>query len=147
MKPTVRGFSGPYRWLSNFWIEPDKTFVEYEYQRAKGATFEDRKRFEAVWDAGKMTPKIAKGMGRKVTLREDWEDVKVNIMLFYVTKKFKDHEDLRILLQLTGDARLEETNTWGDTYWGVCGGRGLNMLGEILMQVRAECNALQSEAV
>ncbi len=32
----------------------------------------------------------------------------------------------------------EETNTWHDTYWGVCNGVGKNMLGIQLMRVRAE---------
>lgn len=41
-------------------------------------------------------------------------------------------------LLATGTRYLEETNTWGDTYWGVCEGKGLNMLGKTLMQVRDE---------
>lgn len=143
VKSPIRGFSGPYHFLSNFWIETDATFVEFEYQRAKCATFEERQWFDSYRGVCCLNPAKAKAMGSKVTLREDWEDVKINIMLFYVTKKFKDHEDLRLLLEFTGDAHLEETNIWGDTYWGVCRGKGLNMLGEILMQVRSECNALQ----
>lgn len=129
----IRGFSGPYHFLSNFYIEPDGTCVEVEFQRAKCATFADR---ALIPDS--MAPGRAKQIGQLVTIREDWEDVKVNIMLFYVTKKFRDHEDLRILLQLTGTAHLEETNHWGDTFWGVCKGQGLNILGDILMQVRSE---------
>ena len=31
---------------------------------------------------------------------------------------------------------IVEENVWNDTYWGVCRGRGLNKLGEILMVVR-----------
>jgi predicted NAD-dependent protein-ADP-ribosyltransferase YbiA (DUF1768 family) len=30
-----------------------------------------------------------------------------------------------------------EGNSWGDTYWGVCKGKGQNKLGHILMQVRS----------
>lgn len=132
----IKGFTGPYAWLSNFYIEPDGTTVEFEYQRAKCADFSDRGLFDL---AGRQFPPAkAKKLGRTVKIREDWEDVKVNIMLFYVTKKFRDHEDLRILLQLTGKAHLEETNWWGDQFWGVCKGVGLNILGDILMQVRRE---------
>jgi ribA/ribD-fused uncharacterized protein len=142
MKPPVRGFTGPYAWLSNFHIEPDGSFVEYEYQRAKCADWDDRAKFDTLFEKGTLNPKQAKAIGRKVKIRDDWEDKKVEIMLFYVQKKFRDHEDLRILLQLTGDAHLEETNWWGDTYWGVCKGVGLNVLGDILMMVRSELPTL-----
>jgi predicted NAD-dependent protein-ADP-ribosyltransferase YbiA (DUF1768 family) len=40
------------------------------------------------------------------------------------------------MLVSTDDRELIEGNTWGDTYWGVCGGRGKNMLGKLLMEVR-----------
>lgn len=33
---------------------------------------------------------------------------------------------------------IEEGNTWGDTYWGICKGKGENHLGKIIMQVRNE---------
>ncbi len=48
---------------------------------------------------------------------------------------------LRERLLATGDQTLIEGNTWGDTYWGVCRGVGLNNLGTLLMQVREECRA------
>lgn len=35
-------------------------------------------------------------------------------------------------------AQLIEGNHWGDTYWGVCYGQGLNHLGKTLARVRAE---------
>ena len=39
---------------------------------------------------------------------------------------------------INGEEYLEEGNTWHDTYWGVCNGKGKNKLGKILMQVREE---------
>jgi ribA/ribD-fused uncharacterized protein len=134
----IYGFTGSYGYLSNFYIEPDRTFVEYEYQRAKCAGFAGRDKFDALFKLGKLTPKMAKAIGRKVQIRDDWEDVKLEIMLFYVSKKFKDHPTLAALLKQTRTLHLEETNWWGDTFWGVCNGRGFNALGEILMQVRGE---------
>ena len=44
---------------------------------------------------------------------------------------------LREKLLATGDAELVEENTWGDTFWGVCNGRRENMLGTLLMDIRA----------
>ena len=38
----------------------------------------------------------------------------------------------------TGNQELVEGNTWNDTYWGRCKGRGSNHLGKILMRIREE---------
>ena len=75
-------------------------------------------------------------MGREVTLRKDWELVKVNIMSELVLQKFARHPELCESLAMTGDEDLEEGNTWGDRYWGTVNGKGNNMLGKILMRVR-----------
>jgi predicted NAD-dependent protein-ADP-ribosyltransferase YbiA (DUF1768 family) len=38
----------------------------------------------------------------------------------------------------TGNCQLIEGNYWGDTFWGVCKGKGENWLGKLLMEIRAE---------
>jgi predicted NAD-dependent protein-ADP-ribosyltransferase YbiA (DUF1768 family) len=58
-------------------------------------------------------------------------------MLDALRDKFSDPE-LRAKLLATGDEFLVEGNHWGDTYWGVCNGKGRNMLGSLLMKVREE---------
>ena len=126
----VRGFTGPYRYLSNFFIEPDGSHVEGEFQAAKAA---DPTKSEFIKT---LTPRQAKGAGRRVVLRPDWEEVKVDIMFQLVNQKFKDSPMLRNWLKDTKSLYLEETNWWGDTFWGVCQGQGLNTLGVILMEVR-----------
>lgn len=75
-----------------------------------------------------------------VDLRSDWEAVKVTVMEEIVRAKFTQNEDLKWRLLTTGDACLEEGNTWHDTFWGVDAktGEGLNHLGRILMKVRDE---------
>lgn len=83
------------------------------------------------------TPGQAKKLGQGVSLRPDWESVKVDLMRTFVRKKF-ENPFLRPLLLATGDAELVEGNTWNDTFWGVCRGRGQNWLGRILMEVRDE---------
>ena len=57
-----------------------------------------------------------------------------------VKEKFTQHEDLKRRLLETGDEELQEGNNWYDTYWGVDihTGKGLNMLGKILMRIREE---------
>ena len=32
----------------------------------------------------------------------------------------------------------EKQVAWGDRFWGVCSGRGQNMLGRILMEIRKD---------
>ena len=46
--------------------------------------------------------------------------------------------ELREQLLATGEAQLIEGNTWNDTFWGVCKGKGQNWLGRILVEVREE---------
>jgi predicted NAD-dependent protein-ADP-ribosyltransferase YbiA (DUF1768 family) len=53
-----------------------------------------------------------------------------------VKAKFDQHDDLRLKLIETGAALLVEGNTWSDRYWGRCEGKGLNVLGSILMELR-----------
>ncbi|MCM2370700.1 NADAR family protein [Aporhodopirellula aestuarii] len=84
------------------------------------------------------SPMLAAKMGRdrKRTLRKDWESAKVNVMREALTAKFTQHEDLRKLLLGTGDAKIIE-HTTNDDYWGDGGdGRGKNMLGRLLVELR-----------
>lgn len=128
----IDSFSGEYRWLSNFYIEPDGTHVEGEYQQAKCRDSEERAAFVGL------PPWRAKKLGKRVALRADWEQVKYHVMEVLVWRKFADHAELREKLLATGGARLVEGNYWGDQVWGQCRGKGTNWLGEILMTVRKE---------
>ena len=60
------------------------------------------------------------------------------LMLDILRLKFAPDSPLTKHLLATGGAPLSEGNQWGDRYWGVCNGAGLNGLGELLMQVREE---------
>lgn len=138
-RPGIYGFDGPYRFLSNFYIEPDGTHVEGHYQEAKCAEAHQRALFHPnTCTTPFHPPAFCKGLGQKVKIRPDWEQVKVEIMFFHVAKKFRDHPSLKLQLMETGHLYLEETNTWDDTFWGVCRGRGQNVLGHILMDIRSE---------
>lgn len=85
------------------------------------------------------SPMVAARMGRarKRPLRPDWDEVKDEVMLRAVLRKFESNPDLASILLSTGDETLVEKTT-NDYYWG-CGtdGTGQNKLGQILMQVRA----------
>jgi N-glycosidase YbiA len=78
------------------------------------------------------------GRDRKRPLRADWEEVKDDVMRKAVCAKFKQHPRLAAMLFETGDAEIVE-HTDNDAYWGDGGdGKGVNRLGQILMEVRAE---------
>ena len=78
------------------------------------------------------------GRSREHPLRSDWEEVKDDVMRTAVRAKFTQHEDLRAILLSTEDVRIVE-HTNRDNYWGDGGdGSGKNMLGRILMEIRAE---------
>ncbi|MBB3210545.1 hypothetical protein FHS27_006392 [Rhodopirellula rubra] len=107
--------------------------VEHYFQAQKfaGSDHEERIRVSR-------TPKEAKNLGqtRKLPVRPDWEDVKVDVMRNALTAKFTTHSDLRDALLATGDEELVE-NAPTDYFWG-CGkhGGGQNMLGKLLMETR-----------
>ena len=76
------------------------------------------------------------GRDRSRPLRAGWEDVKLAIMREAVLAKFQQHDDLWKILRDTGNSLIVE-HTKNDSYWGDGGdGRGQNMLGKILMEVR-----------
>ena len=146
-KYAILGFRATYRFLSNFYVEPDGSHVEGEYQRAKCARFEQRKLFHQFHDDCKpfLDPSQCKPLGNQVEIRPDWESdgksglpIKVEIMQFYVAKKFRDHPSLAEQLRATRGFYLEETNIWGDVFYGVDATtrKGQNVLGHILMEIR-----------
>lgn len=142
MTEPILGFFGPYRFLSNFeyadiWMEGAVyPTTEHAYQAAKTLNEDER---ELIRTCG--APKFAKRYGSQVKMRRDWDSVKVAYMYLVNTQKYQ-HAHLRMKLLDTADAYLEETNTWGDTFWGVCNGVGRNELGKLLMQIRDEIKQL-----
>ena len=131
-------FNGEYAFLSNY--STSNFRIDYvlfptmeDYFQANKADNQN----DYLHIAYAPTPGEAKRLGRKIQLRSDWEEIKDEVMLTGLRKKFANPE-LRNLLLATGDEELIEGNYWGDTYWGVCNGVGQNKLGKLLMQVREE---------
>lgn len=137
MGTIINGFNGEYRFLSNFWMASIEVggrrwaSAEHCYQAAKSLRPRD-------WDliSNQQTAGGAKRAGRYVQIRDDWNEVKLEIMEEIVQHKFDQHESLQNKLLATGSAELIERNTWGDTFWGKCGNIGHNHLGKILMKIR-----------
>lgn len=67
-----------------------------------------------------------------------WNKIRDTVMEKVLLAKFSHNKDLKEKLLGTESAYLEETNDWGDKYWGVCDGEGENTLGKLLMKVRTK---------
>ena len=151
----IDSFSGKYRYMSNFfpartrikvkYLHPniqkkfrkdydfEGTTSEHCFQAAKMTNLEDFNRVISV-----NTPSLANNFGRLLPIRDDWDDIRLEIMYLVVMDKFKRNKVIRELLKRTKEAELIEGNTWGDQFWGVCKGEGKNHLGKILMEVRSK---------
>lgn len=130
----ISSFEGKYRFLSNFSNHP-VTFDGLTYKNSEAA-FHAQKDPSRAKEFVNLNPSQAKRLGRRVKLRDDWEQVKDDIMFDIVMAKFQQHGDIREKLIETKGIDLEEGNTWGDKYWGTVDGKGKNKLGKILMRVR-----------
>lgn len=125
--------------MSNFWLCNIRfglstwPSAEHLFQAMKTLDFAEQ---EMVLNAA--TPGKAKRFGQHVTARLDWEMIKIDIMYQIVLAKFSQNKRCKQDLLDTGDMELIEGNKWGDTFWGVCNGKGRNELGKILMKVRDE---------
>lgn len=133
----ISSFRDEYFFLSNFYpveIKLDGIVypnAESAFQAQKTLDVEERRKFSML-----KNPVQAKRLGRKVKLRDDWEEVKLDIMTEVVSQKFLQHPHLIEMLLQTGDEELVEGNKWGDRFWGVCKDKGENHLGKILMKIR-----------
>ena len=142
---TIDRFDGNWKALSNFYpcsiyYKDQQWFsVEHAYQAAKTDNADYKYYIQRA-----STAKVAKKRGHEIPkefFKANWDEIKVEIMRELVRLKFTTDNNLAIKLLETGDAVLVEGNWWGDTFWGMCDGKGKNHLGKILMDVR---NELQS---
>lgn len=144
----IHGFFGPYRFLSNFHfvnVELDGEIyrtTEHAYQAAKTLDLDARRMIQRL-----SHPRDARIAGQAVPMRERWEaQHKWETMYDLTCQKFSKGHLMHDLIA-TYPLYLEETNTWGDVYWGVCRGKGRNELGKILMRVREELMVILQQEV
>jgi len=142
----IDDFRGDHRWLSNFHlcdIEYEGLLypsTEHAYQAAKSLDVGTRDRVRLA-----RKPRDAKSLGSKLALRDDWELVRIDVMLTVTRLKY-EHPELRELLLATGKRQLVEGNWWHDNFWGDCrcdrplcrGQLGENHLGRVIMRIRDE---------
>lgn len=139
------------QWPESVWLPPvvELKRAEHGFQAAKATSPDD-----ARWILAAETPQSAKARGsrrgecqpdgtwRKITLRDDWEQIKFDVMYRVHRTKYRALPRYREALLATGDAFLYE-NSPHDNIWGLWDRRtgtwtGQNLLGKVLMQIRSE---------
>ena len=132
----IDDFRGEYFFLSNFY-PVEVTYEGYSYKNNEAA-FQAQKDLSRREEFINLNPMMSKIKGKKVKLRNDWDEVKVSIMEEIVRCKFDQNLDIKEKLINTKGKTLIEGNKWNDTFWGMCNGKGENILGKILMNLREE---------
>lgn len=141
VKPKTFEYKGNGRWVYNWFsnFEPSTIIVDYKeyksvenfYQAHKAVTLQD---FEMV---RKASISASKQLGKKIRIRETWEQEKFEVMFIGLRAKFtQDAMFRKRLLETKGD--IVEWNNWNDTIWGasIKTGYGQNALGCMLMMLR-----------
>lgn len=134
----ITSFRGEHSFLSNFsdckmvYEGIEYPTSEHAYQAAKVTSNEERQKIVS------MTPGEVKKWGRNVVLRDNFENIKLQIMEDILRIKFSQAK-LKEKLLATGSEELVEGNWWHDKFWGQCPvGTGENHLGKLLMKIREE---------
>lgn len=136
----IKEFKNQYIFLSNFYECPiyynKLVFCNAEAAFQAQKAIDEKEQYKFI----NLNASQARKLGKTIALREDWEEVKDNIMYEIVKRKFTVNKELKQKLIDTKDEELVEGNWWHDTYWGVDSktGVGKNKLGKILMKVREE---------
>jgi ribA/ribD-fused uncharacterized protein len=136
----IKGFFGPFRFLSNFPEYPTAVngiifpSSECAYQAQKvAAPHREEFRFISSSEAKRKWKEIG-----TIYTEEQWNAIRYEVMVTCVFDKFYRNPDARQLLLDTGNKYLAELNNWGDTYFGIdVNHGGKNKLGQLLMRLRA----------
>ncbi len=147
---SITSFSGTYRFLSNFYpatftFTLDGEKVSYSTSEHAYQALKTQNPTQREWIRSALTPGEAKRRGRQVTMRPQWDVLKIPLMRAILVQKFRQNPLLLTKLLATEDAELIEGNTWGDLFWGRCRGKGENHLGLLLMETRKLFKELQKE--
>lgn len=135
----IKQFKNEYRWLSNFAVCRIK-IGDFIYNSTEAA-YQSEKSDDINWKifcrdnrAG-----VVKKKSREITLTNDWNMRKVNVMRIITDQKY-NQTPYKEMLIATGERIIEEGNTWNDTFWGIdlITGKGDNNLGKIIMDKREE---------
>lgn len=87
MSNIIAEFQGEYRWLSNFWQCPVKV-SGWDFPSAENAYQAAKSLDPDVWqNMMYLPPNKAKRYGRQIEIREDWEEIKLDVMRYILNAK------------------------------------------------------------
>jgi len=135
----------PYGVLSNLY-KRSLVFESQSYPTAEHAYQAGKARKESVreWLMNAPTPALLAMAAHGLytwDITPNWSKTKFDRMRGVLRSKFTQHKDLYDLLLSTGESRLVEAATVDNAVnrlWGEVNGRGQNMLGVLLMELRTE---------
>jgi ribA/ribD-fused uncharacterized protein len=140
-----RASEKPYGAFSNLFRRPI-SFEGRVYPTAEHAYQAGKARKEEVreWLLNAPTPSLLAMAAHGLytwDIVPNWSKIKYARMSQVIHAKFTEHSDLRELLLSTGEARLVEVGRVDNSVnrtWGEVNGKGLNMLGTLLMDLRSQ---------
>lgn len=125
--------------LSNFSPDPVEfegrwwETAEHAYQASKTIVAKERDLIQSCH-----SPNKARQQGKTVTLRDNWNTIKLGIMRKIIKSKINNNLQLRRSLIDSGDTILVHEAPW-DSFWGDGrDGKGHNMLGLLYMELRSK---------
>ena len=124
--------------FSNFTIFPVtiKDFGTFPTSEAALQAYKDPNNLEYVKkQISARSPLVSKKLGNKVQVRDNWKEVREEIMYKILKCKFSQHPYLKQTLLNTGLSPIIH-RTMSDSVWGDGGGKGLNLLGKSLVRLR-----------
>jgi ribA/ribD-fused uncharacterized protein len=120
--------------------------AEHAYQAGKA-----RKEDVREWILSAPTPSLVAMAAHGLytwDIVSNWSQIKFDRMRAVLRAKFTQHDDLGRILLSTGNARLVEAarvSNGVNRTWGEVNGKGLNMLGVLLMELRGELRAKEGQ--
>lgn len=107
--------------------------VEHAFHIAK---FDDEKIRQEILSAGSPIEAFELGQKYRPMRRNDWEDIRVEILFEIIKEKVSQHQEVKDALLATGDEEIVEHNP-NDSFWGTGTDRkGENNTGKIYMRIR-----------
>lgn len=140
-------FDGEYEFLSNFYYsimnDDDIIYTTNEHYYQSKKCYDNDPMKQDIIKA--KSPSIAKRIGQKVQMIEDWDKLKCYVMYKGLKLKFKNPVLKNKLLKTSGSYIVEgnyhHDNLWGDCFCDRCTLiEGKNWLGNLLMDLRDELN-------
>lgn len=134
--------TGDFGFLSNLYPSPvevsGRAFLTAEHAYQFGKPIDPK---VAEWITAAPKPHLVAAAAHALfvfDVRSDWATYKLDRMRQVLRAKFDQHPDLRLKLLRTAPLALREVSTT-DAFWGTGrNGRGKNMLGAMLMELRSD---------